>query len=226
MTEKDIFEVVKYFKSIYSVLNINIQDDIYISGNGDHINIYYKPNKFFLIYGKIKNVKSNEFLNWISGKNILLNISSIFELKECLKKNVISLEKDNNNFNIKYRDKNNLEKNFICSNLNDTPIEFNNLINKIILLNKEFGKELLLDSSLFKNEITELYYSGSSDLNENTDQLDKIFELPSRRILSLLKDATTYSMRITDETTMDTKKFIEISSSNDLIKLSQIFAII
>jgi hypothetical protein len=238
MTEKDIFEVVKYFKSIYTF--INIKNEILLIGTNNNIKIYYTSDKFFIIHGILFNNSSNEFLKWIKNKNIVLNLSTISNLKECLKKNVISLNTDDQNFKLEYKNKDNVSETFICSVINDDkiPLDFKSSIAKINYVEKELGEELPINKSLFENEITEIYLTEGSNLNNtNTESENKIFELPSKRILSLLKSADNYSIKISGndidpevkiEENSDTgiKQFIEISSSNDLIKLSQIFAII
>jgi len=224
MTEKDIFEVVKYFKSIYTF--INIKDDIFLSGGSNYIEINYTPDQFFIIYGQLKNDKSNEFLKWINHKNIELNIKEIANLKECLKKNVISLDMDDNKFELKYKDKDGIEKIFLCSVIEVASLKFEESILKIRDINKELGKEIPIDKSIFNNEITEIYLTHGSNPNETKNYESKVFELPSKRIVALLKDATNFYMRISGDRIDNNKQFIEISSSNDLIKLSQIFAII
>jgi hypothetical protein len=237
MTEKDIFEVVKYFKSIYTF--INIKDEILLIGNETNINIYYTPDKFFVIHGVLFNNNSNEFLKWIKNKRVILNLSVISNLKECLKKNVINLIIDDQNFKLEYTNKDGLPEIFVCSVLDNDkiPLDFKNSIEKINYVEKKLGEELPINSSLFENEITEIYLTEGSNLNSTSvESENKIFELPSKRIISLLKNADSYSIKISgndlgydikiEENSPSIKQFIEISSSNDLIKLSQIFAII
>jgi hypothetical protein len=221
IAEKDIFEVVKYFKSIYPI--INIKDKVFITNDkSGYAEFYYTVDQFYMMHGRLyKNKDSNIFLDWIGNKDFIIDLKSMSKIKESLKKNIISADIDESTFRINYTDKDGSAQSFVCSTTDSIDSEFKSVVEKINLLNKELGSDIELDKSVFSDEITEIYMAEGS----TSSSQEKVFELPSKRILSLIKNANKHIMRISGELP-NGKKLIEISSENDFVRLSEIFAII
>jgi len=214
MTEKEIFEVVKYFKSIYTA--VNMADEFYIADN----KIIYKANSFFIIYGELQNQENNPFIQWVNGKTTVVKLSDLNSVRECLKKNVKSIETDKDKFLLKYTDKDGNEKEFLCSNKINA--EYQPVTEKIHNIQKSLTSEFKIDSKLFEEELLIVYLDGHNITTERTE--NKIVEIPSKRILSLQKGSETY-LKISEKDT-DGKRFVQISSKNELLELAQIFATI
>jgi len=181
MTEKEIFEVIKYFKNIYTSIN-----------NGSYIlftnnRFVYQNTQYSLLYGQLDHTETNPFKEWSKNKTFLVQIEDINILRSCLKKNIISLDITENEFKLIYKNKEEVEMIFLCSVI-ETPREFIDIIEKINNIEKQIYKTETLDGSILNNkEILELYLDDSKLVETRTK--DKVIEIPFKRILSLLKDS-------------------------------------
>jgi hypothetical protein len=215
MTEKEMFEVIKYFKSIYTA--INNDDEIYITNN----KIVYRANPFYILYGELQNDESNEFLKWIKDKSATIKISDLNELRVCLKKNVKNVVFDDKRFRVEYENKDSIPLEFLCSN--EINKEYDLIVKKINDITKQYIKEYSIEDSLFNEELFIAYLD--KDLNITLDRTEnKVVEIPGKRILSLQKNSEKF-LKISEKSE-EGKRFVEISSKSDLLNLSQIFATI
>jgi hypothetical protein len=217
MTEKEMFEVVKYFKSIYTTVN-NKTESLLFSNK----RFYYESNPHFLMFGNLKDQETNTFLEWSKGKNFKLKLSDVDSLRGCLKKNVVEINVDNN-FSFKYKDKDEKDMEFLCS---ESILSADNekLIDKISKI-----ESLLIHSSSLKyddfvnKEIIEIYLKEDGTVVEERTS-DKIVEIPFKRVQSITKDSDII-VKFSDKDS-EGKRYVEFSSSNELLELSQIFATI
>jgi hypothetical protein len=222
-SNKELFEVVKYFKSIYTTINFNNKDRVYLKGFNDHAKVYYDTESHYLLHGKLFNDGNNEFLNWMNGKNIMLELNDVKAFRECLKKNVVELTTTETEFRFEYLNKEEKTEFFVCSTANiNNPYE--SVVDKIQSIDTMLSNTFDVDGSYFTNEITKLYQDGDNGITNSRNE-NKIFEFPSKRLMSLQKDADKHQIRLSDIDD-DEKRYIEITSSNSYISLSQIFAII
>jgi hypothetical protein len=212
------FEVVKYFKSIYTP--ISSYGEALFCSNGK---FFYERNPHFLMCGEFIKDDENNFIKWAADKDFILEFSKIDDLRECLKKNVISMSSDSN-FEIKYKEKDSdTEKSFELSN-SKMSVEMRTNITKIEEIDKKMKHSSKFSYSSFKErEIIELYLTQDNTVTfDRTDM--KLIEVPFKRVISILKES-----EITiefSELESDGKRYVKVSSSNGLIKLSQIYATI
>jgi mevalonate kinase len=216
MTEKEIFEVVKYFKDIYT--NMNQSEEVFFKGK----RFFYKNNPHFLLHGELLGDDNNVFVNWISKtKSVKVRIKDMDELRNCLKKNIVSLDISEKEFKLTYKDREEVQKVFLCSEEDESIMD--QTIDKIETISKELkGKEKLDSSKIDSLEILELYSDGQKLLESRTD--DKIIEIPVKRIVSLMKESE-YSIRFSNKNEQG-RRYVEISSQNQDLSMSQIFATI
>jgi len=218
MTEKEIFEIVKYFKSIYTTIN-NKTEKLLISNNY----FYYEADPHFLMFGKMINQENNVFLNWSNDKIFDLNFKDVDNLRSCLKKNVVSVDLDNTKFVLKYKDKEEVEQDFLCSKKEISDSD-KIIINKINIIKSLFKNQALFAYNDFINkEIIELYIKEDGTVSEERSA-DKIIEIPFKRVQSLIKDSDII-VKFSNKDD-EGKRYVMITSSNDLLELSQIFATI
>jgi hypothetical protein len=216
MTEKEIYEVVKYFKEIYTSIN-NGSEILFSKGK-----FYYQGTVYSLLYGELDSTESNSFKEWIREKNVLLNIKDIDLLRNCLKKNVVSLDITDNEFKLTYKDKEENEMIFLCSSI-EIPESFQNIIEKINNIEIKIDSTTIIEGLNLENkDILELYLDGSV-LSENRSS-DKIIEIPVKRITSLLKNSEFYINYSKKDT--EGKRYVRLGSKNSLLSLNQIFATI
>lgn len=212
-----MFEVVKYFKSIYTTIN-NKTEKLLFAGT----DFYYESNSHFLMLGSLKDQENNEFIKWSKDKNFEIKFSDIDSLRNCLKKNVVDLSFDTD-FLFKYKDKEENDREFLCSETT-LSLQDQGLINKINTI-----KSLLINSTelnygdFVNKEIIELYLNEDGSVSEERSS-DKIIEIPFKRVQSVIKDSNI-TVKFSDKDD-EGKRYVEFTSSNDLLELSQIFATI
>jgi hypothetical protein len=216
MTEKEIFEVVKYFKDIYT--NINQSEEIFFKGN----KFFYKTGPHFLLHGELVKTESNVFVNWISDMtSVKISTKDMDELRNCLKKNIISLDVTKTEFKLTYKDREGNEKVFLCSETPDK--SFDTIVSKIDLISGELPEKEALDRAKIDSlEILELYLKEGRSTESRTD--DKLIEIPVKRIVSLMKESD-YFIRFSNKNDQG-RRYVEISSSNAEMSMNQIFATI
>jgi len=215
MTNKEIFEVVKYFQEIYT--SINNEDEILFSS----LSFFYKASPHYILHGSLVEKENNVFISWAKDKTFLLKLSDISDLRNCLKKNVVSLDFDDESFKLIYKDKEEKEKVFLCSK---TDVHsYAETVSKIQRINKEISFEMELTESFVKDmEILEVYLKDSSITQERNS--DKVIEIPTKRIISLLK-GSAYFIRFSSKND-EGRRYVDISSKGEYVNMDQIFATI
>jgi sporulation protein YlmC with PRC-barrel domain len=217
MTEKEMFEVVKYFKSIYTTIN-NKTEKLLFAGS----TFYYEGNSHFLMFGRLKDQENNDFIKWSKDKNFEIKFSDVDSLRNCLKKNVVDLNFDTD-FLFKYKDKEDNDREFLCSDVFLSE-QNKNLVNKINTIESLLTHSTSLKYDDFVNkEIIELYLNENGTVSEERSS-DKIVEIPFKRVQSITKDSDII-VKFSDKDE-EGKRYVEFSSSNELLELSQIFATI
>lgn len=214
MEKKEIFEVVKYFKSIYTPLKI--ENEFYVKD----LKIFYKKNPFFLMYGELLFQESNPFLEWAKGKEFMISVEDMNSLRTCLKKNVQEIEMTDDYFKLTYTDKEENPMEFLCTMQKDDHYE--DIIISIDKIQNVLSKEFDLTDDYLEDDLLELYLDNEDITLNRTDI--KLIEFPIKRILAYQKDST-HKIRISDLIEGE-RRYIEVSSTNDLFKLKQIFATI
>lgn len=232
-TSKEMFEVVKYFKNLYTLINNRIVERIYFDGN----RFYYKQDQYFILYGELINTGDNEFLNWVLDKQFTLDLEYINTFKNSVvKKNIIDLTADDNEFKMTYTDRDGENQSFVCSN------EHNPKYDPIIKKAKEIDASVKHKYVVNLNDFEEtlVLYVGENDAVTRTITSEKIVEFPIKRILSVQSlskvakkaigvddsdEGVTYSVEYSDRDEYS-KRYVQINSTSGYVKLSQIFATI
>jgi len=215
-TEKEIFEVVKYFKDIYTT--INLKEEIYLVGR----DFYYSSDPYFLIYGTLAEDDSNVFVKWLNDKRTTISISEINKLRECLKKNVVSMEFDDKEFKISYKDKENIKQYFLCENKENKKLE--STVQKIKNIQSALITKAELDENLFNRDIFEVYIDDRGNLVETYTE-NKLIEIPVKKIVSNQKGADSKYVRFGPKDNLG-KRYVELSSLSNKIELHQLYATI
>jgi hypothetical protein len=219
MTQQEIFEVVKYFKSIYT--KVNLQDEIYLVGRSEkEADLFYKGEMYFLLYGMIKSEEDNVFLAWLKDKRVKIKISDMDSLRNCLKKNVVDLTTTDSEFSLKYTLKDGTETIFKCIDERDE--SFESVREKITKIEKILVNKYDLDTSYFDRDVLEIYSKKGGFTTDRNG--DKLIEFPIKRILSYQKESS-HILKFSDKDE-NKKRYVMISSDNTLLSLSQIFATI
>lgn len=214
---KQVYPEFKFFKSIYTTLNI-AESIIMIPQKNNIFLLFSKDSQYYNLQGTLEG--NTIFFNWLKTiDSCKITLSEINILGKCLKKNAISIEyEDKHYFSFKYIEK-------------DTEIE------KEIKIFNNLNENYSLDIEKFKDDNFEFVYTLSDnftkseictvfrDNNEITTSRskDKIIEIPSARIKSIIKNGEN-KIFVSDRN-IDGNRFIKIKSTNKDLNLSleQIF---
>jgi hypothetical protein len=232
-TQKEIFEVIKYFGHIYTLINNNIVQKIYFVGN----KFFYKKDQFFILYGELINNENNEFLKWIKGKKVTLELDYINEFKKAaIKKNLKEMIISDNEFKIIYDDRDGNEQVFLCSNIDNK--NYHDIIKIVDKIETGLIYKYDLDFSNFEDNLILYIDKNNQTIQEKT--VEKIIELPIKRILShqslskTVKNAigidkdiegVKYILSYSDRDE-NNKRYVSIMSISGFVKINQIFATI
>jgi len=209
MNEKEIFEIVKYFKKIYTEISIKDINEIYFISN----KFFYKKNPHYILYGELLPEEGNKFLEWINGKTFLIKLNELFSIKDSLKKNMVNSVITENEFSITYTNKENIEKIFLLKN--DIVIEdINSLKTRIDLIDK---------SIKYHSDLLQIYLNKDNIISKERTDI-KILEIPFKRVLSFVKGSKN-KIEFTDEL-KEGKRYIKLIGENEIMKMIQIFATI
>ena len=232
-SEKEFFEVVKYFKNIYTLINNRIVEKIYFVGN----KFYYKKDQFFILYGELINNEKNEFLKWIKDKKVTLSLDYINDFKnDAIKKNIIDLTVNDSEFKLEYTDRDGNNKFFLCSNEENK--SYSEIIDTISLIELKLTNSYTLNLADFEDNLILYVDDNNKASQEKFDE--KIIEFPIKRILSHQSLSKTMKKDLgVDENiegiiyTLDfsnrdenNKRYVKINSESGYVKISQIFATI
>lgn len=214
---KSVYPEFKFFKNIYVSLNVSEYctfrweektQKIFLSFSND--------SNYYLIAGEISG--NTEFFNWLKTINggVSISLSSISIISKTLKKNAVSIEFENGNYFIfKYLDKE-------SGNELSIKLEPNKYDNTIDLIHYNLSTEFELSNDFLKNEICTIFRNEDGNLTSERTK-DKILEIPTARIKSLLKNSK--NKLLMSDRDINGNRYVAITSSNDEINLSltQIF---
>lgn len=212
----EAYNICKFFKSIYTQLNF--APIIYFK---DNKMIFETNSPFYINSGEL--LIQNDFTNWLNNKILSISTADITELGKVLKKNTLETSLNENEMSVKFLTKDGIEKIITFSNLEDN--------NKTIVLNK-FEKldnyrnhltvEKTLPSEYFNDDILELFLNENNEISlERTSK--KLVEVPTDKIEQT--KGGDYKIKFSEQTT-NGQRYIEITSKNDDLELSQLFATI
>lgn len=215
MEQKEMYEAVKLFKDIYTPINNGAR--VHFEG----LDFYYEASPHFLLHGRLAE-RGDPFTTWLStGKKATVSMADADDLRECLKKNVVSLEATDSEFRLGYKDKEGNDKVFLCPALAESPVS--DVIAKVARITAEMKNSTdLTEQSVNGREILELYVRDGDVTTERTQ--DKIIEIPVKRAISMLRNST-YSVRYSDRNA-DGRRYVRLTSANDALTMHQIFATI
>jgi hypothetical protein len=215
MEQKEMYEAVKLFKDIYTPINNG--DRVHFDG----LDFYYEASPHFLLHGRLAD-KGDPFTRWLStGKKATVSMADADDLRECLKKNVVSLEATDSEFKLGYKDKDGTDRVFLCSALKSS--QASDVIAKVARITKELTNSRdLSEDAVNGREILELYVSGEEVTTTRTS--DKIIEIPVKRAISMLRNST-YSVRYSDRNA-DGRRHVRLTGDNGALTMHQIFATI
>ena len=213
ITQKEMFEVVKYFKLLYS--SIKYKEEIIVYNDS----LYFEADQYSILFGKLKQ-HDNEFSKWVSkGKTFIMTVSDINLLRGCLKKNVESIEISDSEFKFTYKDRDGNTMVFLCSDMGKEAIP--PIMKKTEAIKKSLGASKPVETT--NRDLLEIYLTEENVLTEERTS-DKIIEIPIPKIVSLLKDSQlllSYSEK--DE---EGSRFVGLTSENNLVSLTQLFVTI
>jgi len=218
MTKKEIFEVVKYFKNIYTT--INFAEVVYFIDTS----FYYLGEQHYILHGELFTKENNAFLEWLKkGGKLFMYMTQVRLLTECLKKNIISLDITDDSFSLKFKDKNDNPREFLCERLKEGDTFFDKVVDKTKMIRSKLSFKRDLPSNYFDGkELLEVYLKNGDIVDDRTS--DKLIEIPVKRILSILK-SNIHSIRFSNR--LDNgRRYIEITGNNKFVRLHQIFATI
>lgn len=195
---KDVYEEFKYFKGIYTKINLANSIQLIGSKEENRVNIIFvRDSSFSHLFGQLKG--ETQFLNWIKdgNKTVHLLMSDIISLGKILKKNVVEISFDDKIFIFNYIDSENNSKSLVIEKDSE---EESKIIKKAFFdLEYKFNKKEEIPEDFLKSDIIEIFKDG-----ENISKVrnkDKIIEIPKARLNSLIKDE---------------KVFIEYSGKDDI----------
>lgn len=212
---KTIYPTFKFFKDYYSILNR--ADEVYLFGSTDSsFDIYFsQDSQYYLLSGTIW--EKNIFTEWLYCKTATLKYDDVVLLHKCLKKNVISIDFDDNEFILEYTDK---EGNTIKTTVSVSTPDYNKTITAVDLMYHSAD----IDRKNIDVEILSVFEKENEIVFKHQDGYDKLIEYPAKKFLSHQKDGTyfiTYSDRLESGI-----RFVGINTSTEKITLKQIFATI
>lgn len=194
---KEVYNEFKYFKGIYTKLNLSESIQFLGDQNDDSVHVIFVRNSSFSnLYGNIKG--DTKFLSWLKDgeKSIHLQTEKIIELGKTLKKNVIEIEFDDEKFQFKYLDKDG--KTIELTIKKDTTAENKIIKDAFSNIKVDFDNSFELLDEYLKTDIIEVFND-----NENISRIrtrDKIIEVPKDRVDSIIKGEKVFiSFSLKDE---------------------------
>lgn len=209
---KLVYPEFKYFKSIYT--QINIANEVYLSGEDDLVRLYFsKDSDFYLISGKI--TAETEFCRWLKkyGKTIKASLEDLILIGKTLKKNAASIEYTENYFKFSIINSDSCETTDILFKEEELPKELKSQIKNF---SKKLSVEEELTESYFLDDICTVYLDTSKKITQNRTSV-KIIDIPTARIKSLIKDSK--KELLFSEIQENGQRFVAIKSSNEELQL-------
>ena len=209
---KSVYNDFKYFKAIYT--SLNKADTIKIFADGTSVKFQlldYKDSEFSKLFGEFP-VLSTNFMQWClsSKKSLKFPVAYFVKIAKTLKANVISLSFDDNSFTFNFlEDSNPSSITFSALPYDDPSQKFFDMFTHTYSLPNDFTSDDLCRIYLSDNVITK------------KSSKDKLLEIPTKKILSLVKDGVN-SVYMSDEKDGGSR-YVGIYSENKNLKMTQVF---
>lgn len=209
---KSVYNDFKYFKAIYT--SLTKADTIKIFADGTSVKFQlldYKDSEFSKLFGEFP-VLSTNFMQWClsSKKSLKFPVAYFVKIAKTLKANVVSLSFDDNSFTFNFmEDSNPSSITFSALPYDDPSQKFFDMFTYTYSLPNDFTSDDLCRIYLSDNVITK------------KSSKDKLLEIPTKKILSLVKDGVN-SVYMSDEKDGGSR-YVGIYSENKNLKMAQVF---
>lgn len=209
---KSVYNDFKYFKSIYT--SLNKADTVRIFSDGTSVKFQlldYKDSEFSKLFGEFP-VLSTNFMQWClsSKKSLKFPVAYFVKIAKTLKANVVSLSFDDNSFTFNFmEDSNPSSITFSVLPYDDPSQKFFDMFTHTYSLPTDFTSDDLCRIYLLNDNITK----KTSD--------NKLLEIPTKKILSLVKDGINFVY--TSDEKDGGSRYVGIASENKNLKMTQVF---
>lgn len=231
--KKVVYETVKSLKEIFTKLTAPKINKIYF----DSLNFAFESQETFILGGSIKFDPSkgeSKFFEWLQGKKVSTSIPDLAEMAKCLKSYATSIEMDNDHFTFFYEkptgettlnEKGKSVKITAPANITFYVSEEKSPFEKIERIENTLSiKDYQIPSSIVSLSVFNLFLSGENIIGERTDGSEKIIEIPSKKLLSLL-DKESCKVSISNRID-ELFRYVKVSSEIEKISMNQYFATI
>ena len=212
---KLVYNEFKYFKNIYTTLNRS--NYIIFSKKENNVSLDFlndPADVFYILRGETSS--KTLFFNWIREFNIIckVSLSTLKTIKETLKKEVVSVSWNEESFTFK-------TVNEGITIFNEPSLE--GLLEKPKDISNILPEKEVITEDFFKDDITEIFEGSNGEISLERTEI-KILEIPSKKILSTLKNGKPFIKRINQ----GTRRLVAIEFEDEELELSliQIFATI
>jgi len=210
---KEVAEIFKYVKTLSPM--INKFGEIRIKGNNGKAVIYFDSSPFYILSGEL--LEDNKLTSWLKDKQTKLSLEDLKRLSKVLKKSMKEVEYDDEKFSFVFTED---DVDFTISLVNeqfDIPEE-----TKIKNIDEKLSNELSVGPEEFTKNVFQIFEKDGKFTTEESE--DKIFEMPSKKILSLVKQHGNATIKFSN--LENEFRYISISTENELVKFTEIFAVI
>lgn len=209
---KSVYNDFKYFKAIYT--SLNKADTIKIFSDGTSVKFQlldYKDSEFSKLFGEFP-VLSTNFMQWClsSKKSLKFPVAYFVKIAKTLKANVVSLSFDNNSFTFNFTEDSN------PSSITFSVLPYDDPSQKFFDM---FTRTYSLPNDFISDDLCRIYLSNNIITKKSSK--DKLLEIPTKKILSLVKDGIN-SVYMSDEKDGGSR-YVGIYSENKNLKMTQVF---
>lgn len=209
---KSVYNDFKYFKSIYT--SLNKADTIRIFSDGTSVKFQlldYKDSEFSKLFGEFP-VLSTNFMQWClsSKKSLKFPVAYFVKIAKTLKANVVSLSFNDNSFAFNFMEDSN------PSSITFSALPYDDPSQKFFDM---FTRTYYLFNDFISDDLCRIYLSGNVITKRSSK--DKLLEIPTKKILSLVKDGVN-SVYVSDEKDGGSR-YVGIASENKNLKMTQVF---
>ena len=209
---KSVYNDFKYFKAIYT--SLNKADTIKIFSDGTSVKFQlldYKDSEFSKLFGEFP-VLSTNFMQWClsSKKSLKSPVAYFVKIAKTLKANVVSLSFDDNSFTFNFMEDSN------PSSITFSALPYDDPSQKFFDM---FTHTYSLPNDFTSDDLCRIYLSD--DIITKKSSKDKLLEIPTKKILSLVKDGIN-SVYMSDEKDGGSR-YVGIYSENKNLKMTQVF---
>lgn len=224
MEENDLkkaYPEFKYFKDAFTQLNM-ATEIVLLGEDGKMRAIFNTESDFYRFEGKFSG--NTEFIRWLQGKAIKININDLKPIAKCLKKNVSSYSYDDDYFTFKYLDAESGEsENLILTDASDSEL-MKEKISEYDSIKSRYADFMKADipNDRLNKEIFEVFVDDSG--NVNFESGDKLLEMPTYNIDVIQKKnpEAKYSIEYSEKNDIG-QRAVDIISESDNLSLRQLF---